>query len=136
MSMPDEVALNTLVAQRGIGPWTAQVFMIMALQRADVWPVGDLALTVAMQEIKGLPERPTAERYGDVGVPMAAMARRGSTHPLASLSVNSLIIGAILAVDGIDKGLKLALISSIEPIVEGELDAKDKRDLLHSFSTI
>lgn len=58
-ALPDELARATLVARKGIGPWTADVYLLMCLQRPDVWPVGDLGLVVAMQAIKGLERRPT-----------------------------------------------------------------------------
>lgn len=52
----------SLLALRGIGPWSADIYYLMALRRPDVWPVGDLALAVALQEIKRLRRRPDAER--------------------------------------------------------------------------
>ena len=66
-TLPDDLARAVLVARKGIGPWTADIYLLMCLQRPDVWPVGDLALQVAMQEIKGLERRPT-------GVEMEAIA--------------------------------------------------------------
>ncbi len=47
-----------LLALRGIGPWSADIYYLMALRRPDVWPVGDLALAAAMQEVKTLRARP------------------------------------------------------------------------------
>jgi DNA-3-methyladenine glycosylase II len=58
-TMPDEAVRQALVAQKGIGPWTADIYLLMALLRPDVWPHGDLALAVAVQKVKGLPARPT-----------------------------------------------------------------------------
>lgn len=54
----DDEALATLTAQRGIGPWTAEIYLMAALGRPDVWPAGDLALAVAALEVYGLDERP------------------------------------------------------------------------------
>jgi DNA-3-methyladenine glycosylase II len=51
-----------LLALRGIGPWSADIYYLMALRRPDVWPVGDLALAIALQEIKRLRRRPDAGR--------------------------------------------------------------------------
>jgi DNA-3-methyladenine glycosylase II len=51
-----------LLALRGIGPWSADIYYLMALRRPDVWPVGDLALAVALQEVKRLRKRPDAAR--------------------------------------------------------------------------
>ncbi len=57
--MPDEEAQAALVAQKGIGPWTAGIYLLMALRRPDIWPHGDLALAVSAQSVFGLHERPT-----------------------------------------------------------------------------
>lgn len=51
-----------LLALRGIGPWSADIYYLMALRRPDVWPVGDLALAIALQEVKRLRGRPDTER--------------------------------------------------------------------------
>lgn len=57
--MGDADARLTLMRIKGIGAWSADVYLLMAMRRADVWPAGDLALGVAIQELQGLPERPT-----------------------------------------------------------------------------
>ncbi len=57
--LDDDAARAALVAIKGIGPWTADIYLLMALRRPDVWPIGDLALVLAMQEVKRLPQRPT-----------------------------------------------------------------------------
>lgn len=63
----DDQALNTLQSLPGIGPWTADIFLLFGLGRADAWPSGDLALQVAAQNLLGLGERPN-------GKAMAALA--------------------------------------------------------------
>jgi DNA-3-methyladenine glycosylase II len=60
--MNDEDAHNTLLKQKGIGPWTANVYLLMALKRPDIWPDGDLALAESARRIKKLKERPSYER--------------------------------------------------------------------------
>jgi DNA-3-methyladenine glycosylase II len=50
-----------LVRHRGIGGWTADIYLLMALRRPDVWPASDLALAVAAQEATGWAERPSFE---------------------------------------------------------------------------
>ena len=45
----------------GIGAWTANIYLLMVLRRPDVWARGDLALAVAVQEIKDLPTRPSQD---------------------------------------------------------------------------
>lgn len=54
----DTAGRKALLALRGIGPWSADIYYLMALRRPDVWPIGDLALAVALQEVKGLRVRP------------------------------------------------------------------------------
>jgi DNA-3-methyladenine glycosylase II len=56
---PDEDARKALLAVPGIGPWSADIYCLMALRRPDVWPRGDLALADAMMEIKRLPAEPS-----------------------------------------------------------------------------
>ncbi len=60
--MSDVDAHNTLLKIRGIGPWTANIYLLMALRRPDVWPDGDLALAESARRIKRLKERPSYER--------------------------------------------------------------------------
>ena len=57
-ALDDEAVRARLQAIKGIGPWSAEIYLLMALRRADAWPAGDLALAVAAQEVKGLPQRP------------------------------------------------------------------------------
>ncbi len=57
---PDGEGRAALLALRGIGPWSADIYFLMALRRPDVWPVGDLALATAMHEVLALPARPDA----------------------------------------------------------------------------
>jgi DNA-3-methyladenine glycosylase II len=59
--LPDEQVYARLVALRGIGPWSAQVFMINQLRRRDVLPAADLGLRLAVQREWRLPARPRAE---------------------------------------------------------------------------
>jgi DNA-3-methyladenine glycosylase II len=51
---------------KGIGRWTSDIYLLMALLRPDVWPRGDLALASAVQQIKRLKHRPTEEELGDL----------------------------------------------------------------------
>lgn len=61
-AMEDEDVRARLTALKGIGPWTAENYLLMALRRPDVWPASDLALQIAVQQVKGLRKRPTAEK--------------------------------------------------------------------------
>lgn len=60
-TMDDDDVRRALVALKGIGPWTAEVYLLMALGRPDAWPHYDLGLIVAAQEIKALPQRPSPQ---------------------------------------------------------------------------
>jgi DNA-3-methyladenine glycosylase II len=60
-ALDDDAVRRSLVALKGIGPWTAEVYLLMALGRPDAWPHLDLGLLVAAQEVKGLPQRPTPQ---------------------------------------------------------------------------
>ena len=54
----DEEVRENLSQVKGIGPWTADVYMLTCLSRPDVWPTGDIALQTAVRDIKGLGNRP------------------------------------------------------------------------------
>ncbi len=56
--MDDEAAHGRLTRLRGVGRWTADIYLLMALGRPDVWPRGDLALAKAAQRVKDLPRVP------------------------------------------------------------------------------
>lgn len=58
----DDEARAELMLIKGIGPWTADVYLLRALMRPDAWPAGDLALVIAAERVKRLKERPTFER--------------------------------------------------------------------------
>lgn len=63
----DDEARTRLLALKGIGRWTADVYLLMVLRRPDVWPIGDRALVVAVREVKGLDQDPTPEEMETVG---------------------------------------------------------------------
>ncbi len=49
----DDLAVReTLLHVKGVGPWTAEIYLLMALRRPDAWPAGDLALQSAFQKLK------------------------------------------------------------------------------------
>lgn len=68
-SLDDAAARATLTAIRGIGSWTADIYLLMALLRPDIWPSGDLALATAIQEIKRLASRPNAGEMDRIAAP-------------------------------------------------------------------
>lgn len=58
-TLDDAAVITALTAVRGIGTWTAEVFLIFQLQRRDVFPAADLALLTAIQRLYGTSSRPT-----------------------------------------------------------------------------
>ena len=65
----DDAARKMLVAFKGIGKWTADIYLLSALRRPDIWPTGDLALATAVQEVKRLRQRPSPERLEKMSEP-------------------------------------------------------------------
>ncbi|WP_448659779.1 DNA-3-methyladenine glycosylase family protein [Sphingomonas sp. CJ99] len=55
----DEAAIAALVSLKGIGRWSAEIYLLFAEGRADIWPAGDLAVQVAVGRILGLDTKPT-----------------------------------------------------------------------------
>jgi DNA-3-methyladenine glycosylase II len=58
--LPDETVLTELIKLKGIGRWTAQVYLLFALGRPDIWPADDLGLQLAIQRLDERAERPSA----------------------------------------------------------------------------
>lgn len=56
-----------LTALKGIGDWTADIYLMFALGRPDIWPVGDIAIRAAAGHMMGLPERPDAPTVMEIG---------------------------------------------------------------------
>jgi DNA-3-methyladenine glycosylase II len=82
-SLDDERAHAELVRLKGIGPWSADIYLLMALRRRDVWPRHDLALATAMREVKGLRSLPSPERQlaiAEAWRPWRAVAARVLWH--------------------------------------------------------
>ncbi|MFN8534834.1 MAG: DNA-3-methyladenine glycosylase 2 family protein [Dehalococcoidia bacterium] len=81
--LDDDEVYPALMRLKGIGRWTASIYLLMALGRPDVWPTGDIALLQALQEVKGLPNRPTDEeamRSAEAWRPWRAAAARLLWH--------------------------------------------------------
>jgi DNA-3-methyladenine glycosylase II len=62
----DDQALVRLTGIKGIGLWSANIYLLMAMRRADIWPAGDLALAVAVKELKGLATRPSPQELEEI----------------------------------------------------------------------
>lgn len=65
-TLPDEEVHAALVAVPGIGPWTADIFLMFCAGRADAWASGDLALQIAVQIMRKGDERPSAEELASL----------------------------------------------------------------------
>jgi DNA-3-methyladenine glycosylase II len=57
-SLGDEDAAKEITSIRGLGRWSAEIYLMFALGRTDVWPAEDLAISEALRRLKGLEERP------------------------------------------------------------------------------
>lgn len=62
----DRSVFDKLTSVNGIGPWTANIYLLMALRRPDAWPVGDVALASAVQKLKGLEKRPSQPELTEI----------------------------------------------------------------------
>jgi DNA-3-methyladenine glycosylase II len=77
--LSNDEALVTLTRIKGIGLWSANIYLLMAMRRADIWPAGDLALAVAIHELKNLKKRPSPEEleaFAEQWRPHRAVAAR------------------------------------------------------------
>jgi DNA-3-methyladenine glycosylase II len=66
-AMDDGAAIAELCKIKGIGPWTAEVYLLFSLGRPDVWPAADLAVQEALKRLKRLRKRPSTERMRKLG---------------------------------------------------------------------
>ena len=57
--LSDEEAHSTLLRIKGVGPWTANIYLLMALKRPDIWPDGDIALASAAGRLQKMNARPS-----------------------------------------------------------------------------
>jgi DNA-3-methyladenine glycosylase II len=67
--LPDEEVTEQLTAVKGLGQWTADMFLIFHLGRPDVLPVGDLGVRRAVERAYGLPDLPDAAQLTQIGEP-------------------------------------------------------------------
>ncbi len=77
--MEDTKASEALTRVKGIGPWTAGIYLLTALRRPDVWPSGDLALVRTVRRIKRLRGEPSTDRMNEIAEswrPYRAVAAR------------------------------------------------------------
>lgn len=58
----DEAAIAELIRIKGIGRWSAEIYLLFAEGRGDIWPAGDLAVQAGLHKLLGLDERPSEKR--------------------------------------------------------------------------
>jgi DNA-3-methyladenine glycosylase II len=68
-ALADEAVCQALTSVKGIGVWTAQMFLIFALRRPDVLPSGDLGIRSAIRNLYGLAELPTPSQVEELARP-------------------------------------------------------------------
>ena len=84
--LSDEGAIEEIVAVRGLGQWTAEMFLIFHLERPDVLSGGDLGIRKAVQIEYGLEEMPTPERVLEIGEPWSPHRSLASLYLWESLA--------------------------------------------------
>jgi len=62
----EDTARTRLLEVPGIGPWSVDIYFLMALRRPDVWPQGDLALAIAMREVRGMRGLPSRDQQQNI----------------------------------------------------------------------
>jgi DNA-3-methyladenine glycosylase II len=73
----DEAALAELLSLRGIGRWSAEIYLLFALGRADIWPAADLGLQIALGDHRrsgARPDEPETRRLGEAWRPWRSVA--------------------------------------------------------------
>jgi DNA-3-methyladenine glycosylase II len=83
VQLEDAQVRRRLTTLKGIGDWTVDIYLLMALRRPDALPKGDLALAIAVQQVKGLSKRPThleLEAIAEQWRPWRAVATRLLWH--------------------------------------------------------
>lgn len=66
LPVDDEQAIEQLTRIKGIGRWSAEIYLLFAEGRPDIWPAGDLAVQIEVGRILGLPERPSERQTREV----------------------------------------------------------------------
>jgi DNA-3-methyladenine glycosylase II len=86
----DEEAIAHLTKIKGIGRWSAEIYLLFAEGRPDVWPAGDLAVQIEIGKLFGLPERPSEKRVRELAEGWRPY--RGAAAILAWHSYNSSVL--------------------------------------------
>ncbi len=83
--LPDAVVLEQLTAIKGIGEWTVHMFLMFALRRPDVLPVGDLGIQNAIHRLYELEARPKPKQVEEIGAKWRPFASYASWYLWRSL---------------------------------------------------
>jgi len=86
----DEEAIALLTRIKGIGRWSAEIYLLFAEGRPDVFPAGDLAVLVELGRLLGLPEKPSEKQLRELAEPWRPY--RGAAAVLAWHSYNSAVL--------------------------------------------
>jgi len=86
----DDEAVALLTKIKGIGRWSAEIYLLFAEGRADMWPAGDLAVQIEIGRLLGLPEKPSEKHLRELAEPWRPY--RGAAAVLAWHSYNSAVI--------------------------------------------
>jgi len=86
----DEEAIALLTKIKGIGRWSAEIYLLFAEGRADVFPAGDLAVMIELGRLMGLDERPSEKQLRELAEPWRPY--RGAAAVLAWHSYNSSVL--------------------------------------------
>jgi DNA-3-methyladenine glycosylase II len=86
----DEEAIALLTKIKGIGRWSAEIYLLFAEGRADVWPAGDLAVQIEIGRLLGLSDKPTEKQLREFAESWRPY--RGAAAVLAWHSYNSTVL--------------------------------------------
>jgi DNA-3-methyladenine glycosylase II len=86
----DEEAIALLTKIKGVGRWSAEIYLLFAEGRGDVFPAGDLAVLIEIGRLMGLPEKPTEKQLRELAEPWRPY--RGAAAVLAWHSYNSAVL--------------------------------------------
>ena len=86
----DEEAIAHLIRIKGIGRWSAEIYLLFAEGRADVWPAGDLAVQIEIGRLLGMKDKPSEKQLRDIAERWRP--HRGAAAILAWHSYNSSVL--------------------------------------------
>ena len=86
--LDDEAIIESLIQVKGIGRWTAQMFLIFSLARLDILPVDDLGIKTAVRNVYGLDELPDKTEMEEIAEPWRPYASIASWYMWRSLELD------------------------------------------------